>query len=174
MIILIGGGTHTGKTLLAQKLMEMYKYPYLCIDHLKMGLIRSGLCSLTPESPDDSITEYLWPIIREIIKTNIENSQNIIIEGCYIPFDWKNDFPKEYLAEIKYKCLIFTEKYIKEKYADLTKYQNIIEKRIEGDLCEHERLIEENKKNLEMCIKYGLDYVLSDDEYKVDPNKIFF
>ncbi len=42
MIILIGGSSHTGKTLMAQKLLEKYKFPYLSIDHLKMGLIRSG------------------------------------------------------------------------------------------------------------------------------------
>ena len=42
MIILITGATHTGKTLLAQKMLEEYSYPYLSIDHLKMGLIRSG------------------------------------------------------------------------------------------------------------------------------------
>lgn len=35
MIILIAGDTHTGKTNLAQKLLEHYKIPYVSIDHLK-------------------------------------------------------------------------------------------------------------------------------------------
>ena len=91
MIILITGASHTGKTLLAQKMLEKYKYPYLSIDHLKMGLIRSGNTELTPED-DEALTGYLWPIIREIVKTAIENKQNLIIEGCYIPFDWRRDF----------------------------------------------------------------------------------
>ena len=42
MIILITGASHTGKTLLAQRMLEEYQYPYLSIDHLKMGLIRNG------------------------------------------------------------------------------------------------------------------------------------
>ena len=42
MIILITGASHTGKTVLAQRMLEKYKYPYVSIDHLKMGLIRSG------------------------------------------------------------------------------------------------------------------------------------
>ncbi len=84
MIIIITGASHTGKTLLAQRMLEEYKFPYLSIDHLKMGLIRSGNTNLTPEC-DDALTEYLWPIIREIIKTAVENMQNLIIEGCYIP-----------------------------------------------------------------------------------------
>lgn len=83
MVILIAGSSHTGKTLLAQKLLEKYKYPYLSIDHLKMGLIRSKNTNLTVED-DDKLTDYLWGIVKEIIKTNIENNQNLIIEGCFL------------------------------------------------------------------------------------------
>ena len=103
MIILIAGSTHTGKTTLAQKLLEKYKYPYLSMDHLKMGLIRSGQTELTP-SDDRLLTSYLWDITKEIIKTAIENKQNLIVEGCYIPFDWKNSFSERYLTEIQYIC----------------------------------------------------------------------
>ena len=105
MIVLIAGASHTGKTALAQKLLEKYKYPYLSIDHLKMGFIRSGYTKLTHED-DEELTKYLWPVIREMIKTAIENKQNLIVEGCYIPFDWSADFEKEYLKYIKYYCLI--------------------------------------------------------------------
>ena len=100
MIILIGGASHTGKTLLAQRLLEKYHYPYLSIDHLKMGLIRSGQTELTPMD-DDKLTDYLWPIVREMVKTAIENGQNLIVEGCYIPFDWKKDFAEDYRKEIR-------------------------------------------------------------------------
>lgn len=70
MVILIAGTSHTGKTLLAQKLLEKYKYPYLSIDHLKIGLIRSKNTNLTVED-DHELTKYLWDILKEIIKTNI-------------------------------------------------------------------------------------------------------
>ena len=108
MIILITGASHTGKTALAQKLLEKHKYPYLSIDHLKMGLIRSGNTKLTPMSDDTKLTAYLWPIVREMIKTAIENKQNLIVEGCYIPFDWANDFDNEYLKNIKYYCIVMS------------------------------------------------------------------
>ena len=81
MIILITGASHTGKTVLAQKLLEKYKYPYLSIDHLKMGLIRSGYTKLTPED-DNELTDYLWPVIREMIRTAIENKQNLLSKGA--------------------------------------------------------------------------------------------
>ena len=91
VIILLTGASHTGKTLLAQRMLEKYKYPYLSIDHLKIGLIRSGNTELGSED-DDALTEYLCPIVREMIKTVVENRQNLVVEGCYIPEDWRNDF----------------------------------------------------------------------------------
>ena len=111
MIVLITGASHTGKTLLAQRLLEKYKYPYLSIDHLKMGLIRSGNTDLTPED-DDALTEFLWPIVREMIKTAVENHQNLIVEGCYVPFDWRKDFDACYLKHIRFICLAMTSEYI--------------------------------------------------------------
>ena len=81
MIVLIAGSTHTGKTNLAQNLMETYQIPYYSLDHLKMGLIRGGETDLTVED-DEALTPYLWNITKEIIKTAIENKQNLIIEGC--------------------------------------------------------------------------------------------
>ena len=112
MIILIGGASHTGKTLLAQRLLEKYHYPYLSIDHLKMGLIRSGQTELTPMD-DDKLTDYLWPIVREMVKTAMENGQNLIVEGCYIPFDWKKDFAEDYRKEIRCVCLIMPDDILK-------------------------------------------------------------
>ena len=103
MVILITGASHTGKTILAQRLLEKYKYPYLSIDHLKMGLIRSGMTALTPED-DDALTDELWPIVREMVKTAIENHQNLIVEGCYIPSCWRNDFSEQYLHSIRFIC----------------------------------------------------------------------
>ena len=151
MIILLAGSTHTGKTLLAQKLLEKYKYPYLSIDHIKMGHIRSGQIALTPED-DSMLTAYLWPIIREIIKTAIENKQNLIVEGCYIPFDWRKDFSSRYLAEIKYYCLIMTKNYIESYFSDILKYADVIEERLEDDLSK-KYMIAENEMNLDMCKK---------------------
>ena len=167
MIILITGASHTGKTVLAQQLLEKYHYPYLSIDHLKMGLIRSENTTLTPMSSDEALTEYLWPIVREMVKTAIENKQNLIVEGCYIPFDWEKDFAAEYLQNIKYVCLVMSEEYIKGHFEDIKNYANVVENRIE-DSCTIEGVIEDNRKILKMCQKYNVNYILIEDEYKVE------
>ena len=168
MIVLITGASHSGKTALAQKLLEKYKYTYLSMDHLKMGLIRSGNTELTPMSSDELLTDYLWPIVREMIKTAIENKQNLIVEGCYIPFDWAKDFEKEYLENIKYYCLVMSEQYIKNHFEDIKKYANVVEQRLDDEGCTIESVLEDNAKMLEQCQKYKVNYILIQDEYKVE------
>ena len=167
-ILLITGASHTGKTALAQKLLEKYKYPYLSIDHLKMGLIRSGNTKLTPMSDDTKLAAYLWPIVREMIKTAIENKQNLIVEGCYIPFDWANDFDNEYLKNIKYYCLVMSENYIRNHFADIKKYANVIENRLDDTYCTMESVLEDNAYVLLQAKKHEVNYLLIDDKYKMD------
>ena len=166
MIVLITGASHTGKTALAQNLLEKYKYPYLSIDHLKMGLIRSGCTSLTPED-DNGLTDYLWPIVREIIKTAIENKQNLIVEGCYIPLDWSNDFKKKYLDNIRFYCLVMSENYIRNHFASIKKYACIIENRLDDTWCTLENVIKDNAQFLELAQKHNADYTLIDDKYEI-------
>ena len=145
MIILITGASHTGKTLLAQKMLEKYKYPYLSIDHLKMGLIRSGNTVLTPED-DESLTGYLWPIVREIMKTVIENQQNLIVEGCYIPFDWRDSFDEQYLQSIRFICLAMSDEYIDTHFEEIKSHGSAIETRLDDSYCTVEQLKQDNHK----------------------------
>ena len=167
MIILITGASHTGKTALAQKLLEQYKYPYLSVDHLKMGLIRSGNTELTPMD-DKELTEYLWPIVREMIKTAIENKQNLIVEGCYIPFDWQKDFEQEYLEHIKYYCLVMSENYIRNHFADIKKYASVIENRGDDTDCTLESVLADNLEVLVLAREYNVNYILIDDNYEIN------
>ena len=168
MIILITGASHTGKTALAQKLLEKYKYPYLSIDHLKMGLIRSGNTELTPMSEENDLTAYLWPIVREIVKTAIENQQNLIVEGCYIPFDWQKDFDSEYLENMKYFCLVMSEKYIRNHFADIKNYANVIENRLDDEGCTIDSVLADNAEILLLAQKHNVNYILIEDTYEIN------
>ena len=169
MVILIAGASHTGKTLLAQKLMEKYGYPYFSIDHLKMGLIRSGNTDLTPMD-DDKLTPYLWPIVREMVKTAVENQQNLIVEGCYIPFHWQKDFSEAYREQIRYVCLVMSRQYIADHFENIRAYANVIEKRLDESDLSKDVLIAENEANLAQCIAHDCPYILIDHAYEVgDP-----
>lgn len=189
MVILIGGNSHTGKTLMSHKLLEKYKISYFSIDHLKMGLYRSNKkCGFTPLDSDELIGNELWPIIKEMIMTVIENNQNIIIEGCYLLPDLVSDFEKEYLEQIVSVFLGFSTEYIKENFnSDIMKYRNIIESRGQEErtvadfIYEHndfrKRCIENNvnyfeiNKNYEREILRVYDYI--DEEINKNKKSIF-
>jgi hypothetical protein len=166
MIYLIGGTTHTGKTLLAQRILEEKHIPYLSLDHLKMGLIRSGNTDLTVFD-DDKLTAFLWPIAREMVKTAIENGQNLTIEGCYIPHNWAADFEEDYRKNIRAVWLIMTPEYIESRFADIQGNASAIEQRLDDSGLSREELIEDNLNNLELCRRYGCEYVLIEKEYEV-------
>lgn len=164
MIIMITGASHTGKTLLAQRLLEKYRYPYFSIDHLKMGLIRSGYTALTPED-DDALTEYLWPVVREMIKTAVENKQNLIVEGCYIPFDWRKDFDERYLLFIRFICLAMTEKYIEQHFDEIIAHESDIESRLTADSCTIDGLKECNGWFIDTFGSAGEKIVIVEGDY---------
>ena len=168
MIVLITGASHTGKTALAQELLEKYKFPYLSIDHLKMGLIRSGNTELTPTSDDSTLTAYLWPIVREMIKTAIENKQNLIVEGCYIPFNWQKDFEPDYLKNIRYFCLVMSEQYIKNHFVDIKKYANVIETRLNDEECTIDNVLADNAETLALAQKHNVNYIYIEDDYEIN------
>ena len=167
MILLIAGTSHTGKTVLAQRLMERHGWPYLSIDHLKMGLIRSGMLPLSP-SDDGALTPALWPILREIIKTAIENDQNLIIEGCYIPFNWRDSFDDDYLPHIRALWLIMTRRYIEERFEAIRAHASDIECRGDDEGLTPDWLIADNERNLAECRRHGCPYLLIDGDYQVD------
>ena len=169
MIIIITGATHTGKTVLAQKLLEKTKFPYLSIDHLKMGLIRSGNTDLTP-ADDNKLTGYLWPIVREMIKTAIENEQNLIVEGCYIPFDWRKDFDDSYLKEIRFICLALSEDYIDSHFDVIKEHSSDVESRMEDSSYTSELLKNDNRFFIEGFRKAGENIILVEKNYEETVN----
>ena len=164
MIILITGTSCTGKTFISQKLMEKYNIPYMSIDHIKMGLIRSGNTKISVYD-DESLMPYLWNIVKEIVKTAIENNQNLIIEGVYIPFDYKEYFTDIYLKHIKYYNIIFSKEYINNNFDTIIKYANEIEKRQNDFYIDKDIFIKENEENLLQCKKYNNPYILINNNY---------
>lgn len=175
MVILVGGVGYAGKTLMAQKLLEKYKYPYISIDHLKMGLYRANIgCGFTPYDSLAVIGEKLWPILKGIIMTNIENSQNLIIEGSYLLPQRVNELNKEYLQNIISFYLGFSKSYI-EKYFESKILNNrcAIEARIYGNTDTLEGYILENRNQKEICEEHEAKYFEINDDYEKEMITIY-
>ena len=129
MIVLLTGASHTGKTKLAQRLLERKGWPYLSLDHLKMGLIRSGQTPLTPLSGDAALPALLWPIAREIARTCAENGQNLVLEGCYIPADWRAGLDAATCAQVRAVCLALSEGFLRAQFAQVCAHASDVERR---------------------------------------------
>lgn len=163
MIYLIGGSSHVGKTLIAQKLMERTGYPYTSLDHLKMGFIRSGMTDLTVED-DMEMRYWMWPFVTGMIKTAIENEQNLILEGCYIPSEWKESFSEKELSHIRCTFIVMSERYIRENFSEIVKHANVIEKRLD-DQPDMERLIECSEGFRKDCEEHDVNCYIIDEEF---------
>ena len=192
MVILLGGSSHVGKTLVAQKLMERLGFPYMSLDHLKMGFIRSGMTNLTVND-DWEMRYWMWSFVAEIVKTAVENHQNIIVEGCYIPHNWKDSFttpnnsPKhndsisfkttvleschssvDYMAEIRSAFIVMSRSYIEQHFDLIKDYANVIERRPDDSGLDLERLVMCSEGFREDCMANGTPLVEIDEAYDVD------
>ena len=163
MVYLIGGSSHVGKTLLAQKLMEQTGYPYTSLDHLKMGFIRSGMTELTVED-DLEMRYFMWPFVTGMIKTAIENEQNLILEGCYIPAEWKESFTPDEISHIKCLFIVMSESYIRNNFSDIVNHACDIESRIE-DNPDMERLIECSEGFKADCEEYDVPCYIINEKF---------
>ena len=132
-----------------------------------MGLIRSGYTHLTVED-DDALTALMWPIVREMIKTAIENQQHLVVEGCYLPFDWQKDFTEAYLPHIRFVCLVMTERYLRRRFDNVRRFGNVVENRGDDAELSLEELIRDNAVNLAKCREHDCEVILIDDEYRVE------
>lgn len=90
------------------------------------------------------------------------------MEGCYIPFDWKDDFDGRYLDDIRFYCLVMSKKYIEGHFADIQRHANDIEVRLDDSGCTRASVLAENARYLELCRKYDCNCILIDDDYRVD------
>jgi|SRR5690625_1456384 len=160
MIILISGVSGIGKTLMAQKLLEKYKIPYLSMDHLKMGLYRGKEdCGFTPLDRTEVIGDKLWPILKGIMMTNIENDQHLIIEGCYIQPHYLKEFETNYSKKMIPVFFGFSRNYIQENFTSkIIKYRNKMERRSTPEERTITELMEEHKEFKAKCADAGIRY----------------
>ncbi len=167
MVILIGGIGCTGKTFLANQLMRETNIPYFPLDHLMMGIYR-GMpnCGFTPMDDQFVLGEKMWPVIKGVIMTNIENDHSIILEGVQLLPHLLHDFPSDYLEKIVSVFLFFSERYIRDNFDDkIIKYRSAIENRSDIDDLTTDSLIGETARLKDRCISNGKVFFEIGDDF---------
>jgi len=160
---------------MAQKLLEIYKIPYLSINLIKMGLIRgSQTCDFKVTDSDDDITVKLWPIVKGIVMTAIENNQHLIIEGCYIPTNCLEAFEPDYAKEILSFFIGFSDHYLSNNFeSGITGHLKEIENKVLDDYIQPENFKKMHAKLKESCMKCHAKYFEIESDYLVETTAIY-
>lgn len=161
---------------MAQRLLERYHIPYLSLDHIKMGFIRGNEnCEFKATDSDDIISEKIWPFVKGIIKTNIENDQHLIIEGCYIPTTYKEDFEPEYLEHMIELYLGFSEHYIKSQFSSsILAYKSVIEhKEFDDAYMNIDNFVRLHYEQEQKCKMNQMNYFKINEDYSKEIIKIY-
>lgn len=175
MIILINAVGSTGKTVMAQRLLEKYHIPYLSIDHLKMGLYRGDKhCGFTPLDDVEVIGDKLWPILKGMMMTNIENGQDIIVEGCYVLPHYLKEFDNHYSEKIIPIFMGFSTNYIRLNFeSKIKQYRNTIECRQSPEERTMDEVIKEHDEFKERCLQSDVTYFEIKNDYNEEILKVY-
>ena len=60
-----------------------------------------------------------------------------------------------------------SEKYIKNHFADIKKYANVIENRLDDEWCTIETVLTDNAEVLSLAQKHNVNYILIEDKYEI-------
>ena len=101
-----------------------------------------------------------------MVKTAVENEQNLIVEGCYIPFDWRQDFDEQYLTQIRFVCLAMTAEYIENHFDEIISHESEVETRLVEADCTIAGLTADNESYIEGFQNAGEHVVIIDDDYE--------
>jgi len=175
MVILISGASCTGKTNLAKKVMEHHNVNYYSIDHLKMGLYRGNPnCGFTPTDSNEHVGRILWPVLRGIIMTAVENKQDLIVEGAYIFPEYLIDMDSLYLDEIHPVFICFSKEYVEHNYeSGIIKYRHVAEERAYEEDWAPEVFIKDHELLRGKCEKLGTKCFQIKSDYELEMETIF-
>ena len=170
MVILLGGTGCTGKTMLANRLMRKTNIPYFPLDHLMMGIYR-GMpdCGFTPLDDQFDLGEKMWPVIKGLIMTNIENDHSLILEGFQLLPHLVRDFPAAYLDQTLPVFLLFSEDYIRGNFDEgIMKNRSAVERRGDIDDITAEKMVIDTVRLREQCIKHEVTFFEIKNDFEAE------
>ena len=61
-----------------------------------------------------------------------------------------------------------SEEYIRNHFADIKKYANVIENRLDDEWCIMESVLADNAEILALAQRHNVNYILIDDKYEIN------
>lgn len=123
MLYLISGTSRSGKTIIAKKILERKKIPYMSLDWLVMGFTngmpQNGIHDkLFP----DEIAEKLWDFLKAMCKSMLWSEVDYVIEGEAILPELVSELLSQYPDRIKICFVGYADIGVDEKIAYVKKF----------------------------------------------------
>ncbi|MDB4293607.1 hypothetical protein N9954_09400 [Maribacter sp.] len=163
MIYIISGTSRSGKTLIAKKMMQEYKIPYVSLDWLVMGFT-NGIpeYGIHDKLWPNEIAERFWDFLKAMLENMIWSESDYIIEGEAVLPELIHTLMNEHPDGIKVCFVGYTNTSLSAKVKDVYSYSSdndwltnksndYVERHISN-------MIAYSKRIRKSCEKYGIRY----------------
>ena len=164
MLYLVSGTSRSGKTLIAEKLMEEKQIPYMSLDWLMMGFT-NGMPQLGIHDKlfPDEIAKRLWSFFKAMCESMLYLEIDYIIEGEAMLPELIQELLDKYPDKIKICFVGYTDIDIDQKAQDIKTYStrrgDWLTKESDDYIYEHiDNMVTHSRKIRDGCEKYNMTY----------------
>lgn len=164
MLYIISGSSRSGKTMIAEKIMEQCKIPYLSIDWLVMGFT-NGIpeYGIHDKLWPNEIAEKIWSFLKAFCENLIWSGTDYVIEGEAVLPELINGLLKKYPDSVKVCYVGYTEVNINDKVKDIYDYSSEKNDWLTNESNEYvqnhiSNMIEYSKGIKKACENYNIRY----------------
>jgi 2-phosphoglycerate kinase len=123
LLYIIGGAARAGKTIIAQEFLERSQVPFLSLDLLKMSLVK-GMpeAGIDPQESSRRLAIRLWPVVRGLASTILENARDYLIEGDMILPSQVREISADFPGQIRSCFVGFGDESVSKKLFVIRKH----------------------------------------------------
>ncbi len=164
MLYIVSGASRTGKTIIAKKIMQRKKIPYISLDWIVMGFT-NGLpeYGIHDKLWPDEIAEKLWCFLKAMLESMVWLKEEYIIEGEAMTPSLIKELLDKHPDNIRICFVGYTEVTIKEKVNSVKLHsagkRDWLLKESEEYICNHiENMVTYSKRIREACVQHDIRY----------------
>ena len=135
MIYILTGIAKSGKSLVANRLIQKYSLPTFSTDYIMMMLVRGNkTLGIDPDGEDEIVANQLRPYINGLIQTMVENKVDYFIEGVHFNPDFARELLDKYPNDVKVLYLGYKDINVEDKINELERF-------IQFSICNYKELL---------------------------------
>lgn len=172
-LILLGGTSGTGKTLLAERLARHLGFACFSLDYAMMGLYRGfPETGITPTDGDTTIAEKMWGFTEGLLVAMLENGRSAVVEGIQLPPVQIAGLCQRFPDRLFSFFLVFSNRYMVQQGDMIARFRNVAERRLDMTIPDSETRSAENRSMEAICLESGLPCLVIDDDFNREQDRL--